>query len=190
VKPDKKKLQAVFKDIGRLFGKLHTSNSDQEILMAVKLLNKKLESSGLHIADLGQFLQAEGEDLMSLFAKYFFSKDQDVLIDLARSSGKFFCTRDGISYTDIVTATGHRQTMPIGGIQFQLWLRHEFYKVKKTAPTISALKNCVATLEADAHFGDQSERHEVFLRTARVNDSVFLDLGDPEWRVIEIAPSG
>jgi hypothetical protein len=120
---DKKKLEAVFKDVSRLFGKLHSSNSDAEILTAVRMVEKKLEAAGMHIGDLGKFLQPE--DLMSLFAKLF-AKDEDILIDLARASGKFFCTCDGQCYADI-TINGHRQTLPISSSQFEFWLRRRYY---------------------------------------------------------------
>jgi hypothetical protein len=59
MKPDKKKLEDVFKDVSRLFGKLHSSNSDNEKLTALRMVEKKLESAGMHIGDLGKFLQAE-----------------------------------------------------------------------------------------------------------------------------------
>src|ERR1700730_16796107 len=130
MKPDKQKLKAVFADVSRLFGKLHSSNSDFEILTAVKLLEKKLEAVGLHIGDLGNFLQAE--DFKSMFAMLF-STDEDILIDLARAGGKFFCTRDGQCYADL-TENGHRQTLSLTSIQFERWLRNRFYGAKKKAP--------------------------------------------------------
>lgn len=175
MKPDKQKLKAVFADVSRLFGKLHSSNSDFEILTAVKLLERKLEAVGLHIGDLGNFLQAE--DFKNLFAMLF-ATDEDILIDLAHAGGKYFCTGDGRTFADI-ESNGHRQTLSLDSTQFDRWLRLQFYSAKKKVPKSSQLKSCIATLEADALFGE-GQRHEVYLRVARRNDCVFLDLGDPE----------
>jgi hypothetical protein len=182
----RKSLEAVFKDVSRLFGKLHSSNSDNEILTAVRMVEKKLEAAGMHIGDLGKFLQSE--DLGSMFAKLL-AKDCGVLIDLARAEGKFFCTCEGKPYVDL-TIDGHRQTFQIDSAQYGHWLRSKFYSEKKKAPSEGALRDCVATLEADAHFGAESERHEVYLRIAKNGDCMFLDLGDQAWNVIEITPSG
>jgi hypothetical protein len=183
----RKSLEAVFKDVSRLFGKLHSSNSDNEILTAVRMVEKKLETAGMHIGDLGKFLLPP-EDLASMFAKLL-AKDSGVLIELARAEGKFFCTREAIPYVDL-TINGQRQTFRIDSAQYGRWLRSKFYAEKKKAPAQSALRDCVATLEADAHFGAESERHEVYLRVAKDRDCVFLDLGNPAWNVIEITPSG
>jgi hypothetical protein len=185
MKPDKNKLEAVFQDVSRLFGKLHSSNSDNEILTAVRMVEKKLEAVGLHIGDLGNFLQAE--DVKNLFAMLF-ATDEDILIDLARAGGKYFCTGDGVCFADI-ESNGHRQTLSLTSTPFDRWLRQQFYLAKKKAPKSSQLKSCIATLQADAQFGE-GERKEVYLRVARRNDCVFLDLGDPEWRVIEVTPAG
>jgi hypothetical protein len=182
----KKSLKAVFKDVARLFGKLHSSNSDNEKLTALAMMEKKLEAVGLHIADLGSFLQPD--DLASVFA-LLFAKDTDILIELARSAGKFFCTGEGKSYVDL-TIDGFRQTLQIDSVQYKRWLLSKFYAKKKKAPSRSALRDCLSTLEADAQFGEESEQHEVYLRTALVGDCVFLDLGDQTWNVIEITPSG
>jgi hypothetical protein len=156
VKLDKKSLKAVFKDVSRLFGKLHSSNADHEILTAVHLIEKKLEKVGLHIADLGEFLQPE--DLGSLFA-LLFAKDADIIIELARASGKSFCTGTGKPYVDL-TIDGFRQTLAIDSLQYKRWLQSKFYAKKKKAPSSHALRDCLTTLEADAHFGEESEQHE------------------------------
>jgi hypothetical protein len=179
------KLKAVFKDISRLFGKLHSSNSDNEILSAVHLIEKKLEKVGLHIGDLGEFLQPE--DLMSVLARLM-AKDADILVELARAQGKFFSTSDRKPYVDL-SVGGHRETFRLDDPQFEFWLRHQFHLDRKKAPPSSALKACLATLEADAHFGGNATR-EVYLRVARTGDHVYLDLGDRSRHVVEITPSG
>ena len=182
----KKSLKAVFKDVARLFGKLHSSNSDNEKLTALAMMEKKLEAVGLHIADLGSFLQPD--NLGDLFALLFF-KDCDILIELARAESKFFRTDEGRSYADL-PIDGFRQTLAIDSAQYRRWLVSKFYAKKKKAPSRSALRDCIATLEAEAHHGEESERHEVYLRVARAADRIFLDLGDANWNVIQITPSG
>jgi hypothetical protein len=79
--------------------------------------------------------------------------------------------------------------MVLTGPQFENWLRHQFYLEKKTFTPATALRNCLSTLEADAHFRS-SARREVYLRVAKLGDSVFLDLADPESRIIEVTASG
>jgi hypothetical protein len=184
----KKSLNAVFKDVARLFGKLHSSNSDNEKLTALAMIEKKLEKAGLHIADLGSFLLRANEDLSSLF-DLLLAKDVDILVKLARAESKFFSDDEGRAYADL-TIDGFQQTLAINGAQYKRWLISKYYAKRKQSPPKSALQQCLATLDAVANFDEESSRHEVYLRIARHGDCIFLDLGDRAGTIVEITPSG
>jgi hypothetical protein len=187
----------VLADVGRLFAKLHPSNSETEILSAVRLINKKLERVGAHISALGEVLENAGSDMdpeafaavmAAAFAKADI-KDVDLLVQLARAESKSFTTPDEIPYADVMM-DGHRHTLLLRGEPYRLWLVKRFYDERQSAPSDATLKQAIRTLQADAVFGS-NEQHEVYLRVARGDDgAVYVDVGDRQWHAIKVAPSG
>ncbi len=71
---------------------------------------------------------------------------------------------------------------------FRNWLRHEYFKLKRRAPSSQPLQDAVDCLDARACF--EGAVHPVFLRVASFNDAIYVDLGDPQVTVVEITESG
>jgi hypothetical protein len=89
----------------------------------------------------------------------------------------------------LTTDRGHRECHPVHSRVFDFWLRHAFYKAHGKAPTAQAVKEALNTLEGKAQ--TDGEYHEVHVRVAHSRDgSFYLDLGDPDWRGIYVAPTG
>ncbi len=112
-------------------------------------------------------------------------KQTDIIIALAEEA-ELFHSRDGVCYAD-VPANGHRETWPLnskGSGGFAQWLRHRFYQATGAAPNPTALTAALSTLAAMALY--DGPVHEVYVRIAAVDDRVYLDLCDEDWRVIEI----
>src|SRR5262245_12991326 len=82
----------------------------------------------------------------------------DVLIEIAAEAGLFH-TPDKEGFADIII-NGHRETHRISGSGFKRWLRHEYFKLKKSRCNSDALKVAVDTIDAKALFeGNTREVH-------------------------------
>jgi len=112
------------------------------------------------------------------------------LIALA-DSAQLFHSPEGISYADVVVKD-HRETLLISpkatNSGFGAWLQHRFFEETGGAPNSEALRSALNTLAAQARYSGQ--RHDVHVRVANVKDKIYFDLGDEDWRVIEIDPQG
>ena len=110
----------------------------------------------------------------------------DILIDLAQSVALFHAP-DGSGYADL-DINGHRETWPIRGKGFRRWLARRFFEETGGAPSSEALHSALNVIEARAHF-DAPER-QVHIRVGGLDGRLYLDLGDPAWRAVEIDAIG
>jgi hypothetical protein len=113
------------------------------------------------------------------------------LVELAASRCSLFCDPAGEAYASFEAAHAageHRETHRLRSKNFNLWLRLLYYAEKNGAPSSEAMASAVKTLMAKAHF--DGDRREVFLRTAPLDGKIYVDMGDPFWRAIEIDAEG
>jgi hypothetical protein len=113
-------------------------------------------------------------------------KQADILIDLA-CSAELFHTPDKTAYADIFV-DGHRETYQLRTKAFRRWLTQKYFQHTAGAPNSEALQSALDLLESRALF-DSPER-DVFVRTASREGRYYLDLGDAEWRAVEIDADG
>jgi hypothetical protein len=155
----------------------------------LKKLSGAARETGL--AELAERLGEDPADLLKQFAESsgsgggFFAreKDVDVLLRLAGETS-LFCDRAGVAYADVVV-DAHRVTWPLASREMADWLFYQFYREMLTAPSNTALKTALRTLQVRAKF-DTTERHEVYLRVAEHGGKIYVDLGEPQWSVVEI----
>jgi hypothetical protein len=83
---------------------------------------------------------------------------------------------------------GHRETWPLKSRSFRRYVVRRFYDNEGIAPNAQALKDAIEVFEARAQFEGKEE--PVFVRVGELDGSLWLDLGDPDWRAIEIRVSG
>ena len=82
----------------------------------------------------------------------------------------------------------HEETWPIRSRSFRRWLMRQFYAESGSPPNAQALKDTLDLLAAKAQFdGDELP---TFTRIAGQGDKIYLDLGDPNWRSVEISADG
>ena len=99
-----------------------------------------------------------------------------------------FRDQDGTAFADILV-DGHRETWPVRSSTFRHWLLRRYYREEGRRPRGEFPGR------RDGHSrspGDVlSHERQVHVRAAAVGDDrVFVDMGDPEWRAIEITPEG
>jgi hypothetical protein len=106
------------------------------------------------------------------------------LVNLITQNGtQLFHSSDGSPYARVKVG-GHHETLHLGGSAFNEYLTREYFNAKKKVVGNSDLKDAVRVLIASAKM--HGPQHEVFVRIARVNDVIWLDLGRPQWDAVKI----
>lgn len=82
----------------------------------------------------------------------------------------------------------HFETHRLRSRQVKNWLQHQFYLRFKKAASSHVVQSAVDVLDAEAVF--MGNTHPVFVRVGELDGSIYLDLGDPEWRAVKITPEG
>lgn len=114
------------------------------------------------------------------------NEQADALIRIGRRADLFH-DRDKVGWASF-EVEGHRETHAITSRTFRLWLRRQFYEAEGSAPTETAEESATWQLQAEALFS--GGEHEVYLRTAFVDDRYYMDLCDDQWRAVEVTGDG
>lgn len=148
---------------------------------AFELLRSQLKKAGCRVTALDDAIAEENGDAGGRRPK-----QADILIDLAQSVALFH-TPDNSGYADL-NVNGHRETWPIRAKGFRRWLVRRFFEETGGAPSSEALQSALTIIEAKAHY-DAPER-QVHIRVGGLDGRLYLDLGDEDWRVVEIDAAG
>ena len=108
---------------------------------------------------------------------------RDILISLTEFV-ELWHDANRIAYASF-PVNSHRENWPIRSRDFRMWLAGQFYEKTGTAIGGQALEDGIRILEARAV--NEGPQHECFIRTGHAAGAMYLDLGDPTWRVVEIA---
>ncbi len=121
-------------------------------------------------------------------------KDQpQALLHHARDASPF-CSKDGQACASLPASTEHRTVVPLRSAVFRDWLTAQFYKEHETAPSLTAFRAALRTLEARARYGDfaaQPVKQRLgFEGDPFLPSKIILDLANPEGDVLEITSRG
>ncbi len=94
---------------------------------------------------------------------------------------------DGKGYAR-VQVKGHYEVHPVRSVGFRNILSHKFLKEKGKAPGSQGLQDAVNTLDALATL--EGQERAVYVRLAEHEGKIYLDLGRPDWVVVEVTESG
>ncbi len=110
------------------------------------------------------------------------------LVTLATEAGvELFHDDNGEPYATY-TVGNHPETAPIKAKALRDWLARGYYERHRTAPSSQALQDAQTVLRGRALY--EGERRTVYVRLAEHGGSIYLDLGDTDWRAVEIRPDG
>jgi hypothetical protein len=98
-----------------------------------------------------------------------------------------FHSPDGVAFVDI-EVNGHRETHPVRSKAFKEWLSLEFFRQNGKPPGADALEQSLVLAEARARY--EAPEMEVYLRVARLNGTIYLDLADERWRAVAVTRDG
>jgi hypothetical protein len=108
------------------------------------------------------------------------------LVALA-AAAKLFHTPDREAYA-AVELISHREVWRLKDNAFTRWVAKQYYDKHHRVPTSKAMTDALGVLEGEAiHSGPQ---HSVFVRIARLEGAIYLDLGDELWQAVRITASG
>ena len=82
----------------------------------------------------------------------------------------------------------HQENWPICSLEYQNFLNYQYRQRYQKPVSAGTLKKVLDCLAGDVLFSDNS--YEAHVRTARLNDTVMIDLTDANWTWIEITASG
>jgi hypothetical protein len=110
----------------------------------------------------------------------------DVLLKLLKDVDLWMGDGDR-SYATIVR-NSHREHYPVRSRHFKDWMTREFYTNTRKALNSATIEAVYGVLEGRARF--EGERYPTPLRIAEHDGIIYLDLADPEWRVVAINKDG
>jgi hypothetical protein len=111
---------------------------------------------------------------------------KDALIRLG-SQASLWHDADAETYATL-HVQAHKENHRLRSRKFRAWLTRQFYLEIKKAPGSQATEDALRTLEAKAMFDGQERTPAV--RLAAHGGAIYLDIGDVDWRAIEITPDG
>ena len=110
-----------------------------------------------------------------------------LLIEITDKFCELFHDEDKETYATIDSGT-HHETWKIHSRGFRLWISDQFYTLTGLGISSNSLKDALATIEAKAVFDGACKK--VYLRVAQLKNTIYLDICNEQWEVIEITPSG
>jgi hypothetical protein len=113
------------------------------------------------------------------------SSGTELLIRATRQIEAFH-TPEGEGYV-CVSVGNHKEVFPTKSKILRQWLSHLYYRSCQKTPSSQVLLEAIDHLDARAKFDGIEEA--VHVRLAELNDAIYLDLGDPDWRVVEVTGS-
>ena len=120
--------------------------------------------------------------------------DQALALLYHARSATLFCSADGEACASIPSAIDSRHVLPIRSAAFRDWLTANFYSEYETAPSATAFRTALRTLEARARYGE-SPSQKVDRRLSFEGDpftpsKVILDLANASGELLEITSKG
>lgn len=109
----------------------------------------------------------------------------DLLVGMVPEGSLFHL--DDTPYVDL-EIQGHRETWPVRSKVFRNWLAYSAFTRVEKAPSSQAMQDALSTICGKALF--QGPEREVFVRLGERNNCIYLDLGRPDWSVVEITSEG
>ena len=87
-----------------------------------------------------------------------------------------------------VRVSEHDETYLVKTKGFRLWLSRQYYELHGKTPGSQAIQDALGVLEGKALF--EGPELPVYIRLAEHEGTIFLDVGDADWHVVEITADG
>lgn len=107
----------------------------------------------------------------------------ETLLRLAKDNAEFFRSSEGATY-GLLKNSDVPEIWPLNSGVFRKWLGHLYYKETDGAPSKEVFSAVLNVLEAIALY--EGPEHSVHLRTASEQSSIYVDMVNKDWSVIEV----
>jgi hypothetical protein len=112
----------------------------------------------------------------------------EVLVEITLDTGcELWHTSAGEAYVTIPVGN-HREHWPVPGKSFRRWLASKYYAKTSSVPGRQAEQDALRVLEGMAIY--EGAEQGLYVRMAAIEDTIYLDLADRDWRAVEISPGG
>jgi hypothetical protein len=148
---------------------------------AFEVLRSRLKEAGCRITALDEVIDDETGGFSDRAMK-----QADMLVALAEEADLFH-SADRTAYADLMIED-HRETWPIRSKGFRQWLARQYYDAEEGAPGSTALQSALGVIEAKANYG--APQRVVHVRIGGLENTIYLDLCDEQWRAVEIDTTG
>lgn len=85
----------------------------------------------------------------------------------------------------LITRNGHNEIIELNTKRAELWLRFEFHRQTRLNPTENSFSRALSLLYMEGYTDSPSET--IYNRIAMVNQTLYYDLGRPDWRLLKIS---
>lgn len=96
-------------------------------------------------------------------------------------------TPAGDAFTSI-RREGHVEHWAVMGREFRRWLTGLYYKVTQDAMTVEAITGALNVIAAQAVC--DGDEHDAFVRVAKFDGKIYVDLCNSTWQVVEVGSDG
>lgn len=111
----------------------------------------------------------------------------DLMVQIAFDECELVHDENKIAYARI-EVDSHFETWPVRARGFRLWLRRRLREEHERSANAEAVQTAIEEVEGKAMF--DGEQVAVFVRLAGCPGTIYLDLADEKWRVVEVTASG
>ena len=109
------------------------------------------------------------------------------IIRYAREGAWLFHSPDGAAYA-AVEVDGHLETHAVRSVRFRDWILMRFLRQHGRAPNSQLLNDALNTIRAIAVY--HGPEVPVFVRVAKYEGDVYIDLGDERWDAVRVMREG
>ena len=109
-----------------------------------------------------------------------------MLVELAMAAGLWH-DPEGEPWATF-TVDGHREHWPTKSKAFRRWLSRRFYETEGGTPGAQAIQDALLVIDGIACY--DGPEYPVYTRLAEHDGRIYLDLGNDQWRAVEIGPDG
>lgn len=109
-----------------------------------------------------------------------------ILIEIGKQH-ELFHDQQRAGYSTINTG-GHFETWALDSGFYKTYLADQYFKLTQRGCSKPNLNDAVDTLQGSAR--NNGLRHSVHRRVAGIDGKIFIDLGTPDWRVVEASADG
>ena len=114
-------------------------------------------------------------------------KQDVILIGIATKQCKFFHDSQGEAFAKI-SLNNHMEIWNLTSMGFRDWISHQLWSQHREGLSNASLDSALTTLRGIATFDSPTE--EVYLRVAQMNNELYIDLCNEDWKVIKVDSSG